>query len=157
MFVGLFNKTVLFLLWGAIMNLLGNSMFVLKQTPNFALGYKTLELLFSLIYKSTGLTTSFNIIVILLSAAVSAIYAFLTMYAKRAKLWALLVVISLYLVDTILAFIPFSHPFTNRSSYLTSVAIHVVIISASFVALFSYANVITINKQYPNLREKSEE
>ncbi|MGI6644292.1 MAG: hypothetical protein ACOX28_00780 [Bacilli bacterium] len=157
-FLGLYKKTGLFLFWSAILNLVGNSLYVLSDNPSFALGYRFNELLFSYFLSDFGLNIGIRLAVIFISLATSALFTFLSFWSvKRARLWSLITGAVIYLIDTVLAFIPFKGVTLTMENYIMSIVIHLIIMIATLIALFAYANIITLAKQNSDLFNRNEE
>ena len=154
-FVNMYDRTVLFFLWSAILNLIGNSLNIINNNISFGLGYRFNELLFDALYVSMSSLTWFKVVVIIISLVTSVIFAVFTFYAKRAKLWALITGAVIYFIDTILAAIPFSGSIINRNTQFLTIGIHVIIMIPLIIAIFAYVNILTLSKQHPEIHDNS--
>lgn len=153
----MFNRTVLFLLWSAILNLVGNSLNIINNNISFGLGYRFNELIFDSLYVNLSSLTLFKVLVIIISLLTSILFALLSFYAQRAKLWALITGAVIYFIDTILSAIPFSGAIISRSNQYLTIAIHVIIMIPLIIAIFAYVNILTLSKQHPEIHTNTKD
>ena len=176
--VRLFQKTALFLMWGAILavfsaiigiiqNVSGSlnelAGTVLWPTSGFALGY-SLEIYLAFVFLTHLDNVLAGFLIILVAIVLGTIFAFLGLFASRGYLWVLLLGLGLYSIDFVAIFFVYHLSGLNViyswTNYAFSIATHVIIFSACIVAIIEYYRVLDIEKRFkiqqPSFEKKEE-
>ncbi len=141
-----FKKMSMFILWSGILNIVSAVVAVLRTgAMDFSLSYAFNEILFRILIEQTSLSNVWLGISIVGIAVLSGVgFALLGIFANMGNRVCLLVSAALYFLDfiAIFIFIPYGE------SYWTMIVVHVMFMFAAFAAIFTYYQVLSIEKKF---------
>ena len=156
--VRLFQKSSKIMIWAAILNLCG-AIFGLMMLANsnqsgFGGGYSlclgTAHYLFLVVQTYVPDAVAGNILIILIAAIFSALLIVFASFSMRVNIVWIIISFVFYFIDSIVSI--FSFLDTGFANYCVAMFCHIVILLFAFLCLYSYYNVISIEKRFKNIK-----
>lgn len=144
-----YKRSALFLVWIAVLALVGNFMGIANDPPSFSFGFASLTALFWSLF-TNGLISgpSYILTVLLISFLVGGLFITLGFFAHRAKIIPFTIGFVLYLLDFIVLFTPlYNRVQEGNTNYLITIVIHVFCLIYMIIGLFNYYQVINLSRQ----------
>lgn len=164
--VSQYQKSALFIMWGALLNIFSAIMGVIQSssssaftllngngwpTSGFALGY-SLNTFLSYLFLSSNLDMPVIILAIIgFAILLTAIFGVISFFSARGYLWVLLIGAGLYVLDFIGLFLVYHLSGVSQiyslTNYIFSVVAHVIILGTIIFAIIMYYRVLSIERE----------
>ncbi|MFA5480971.1 MAG: hypothetical protein WC282_01105 [Bacilli bacterium] len=148
--VRLYRKSALFLLWAGIISLLAVVLGLFQQNSGYAMSLAVNILLNRLLLQLGLPGYAYNLLIVAVAIASGALFSALGYFAQLGKKLFLFIGLGLYLADFAVVFIVYEPIWT--SEYGITIATHLIILGALFVAVYQYYKVIVIEERFHGRR-----
>jgi len=144
--VRMYRKTALFLLWAGVASVLATLIGIFEVDSGFAMSFSANIYLNHLLLGSDLPSYAKYIIIFAAAILTGALFAALGYFAQLGKKAFLFAALALYLADFAAIFFVYDAIWTTP--YAFTLATHLVVLGAVMVAVFSYYNVISIERRF---------
>lgn len=160
--VTIFQKSSKIMIWAAILNICGALFGMMLSSSNsgetgfgggYALCLGTVHYLILVMqWNLLDNIVLLNVLIFLIAAVFSALLIVFASFSIKINIVWIIISFAFYLCDSIVAVFSFLN--TGFANYCVAMITHIIILFFAFLCVFSYYNVIAIEKRFKNVQVK---